>query len=54
MEAISHGGTVLCVLATNGSCCREESEEKLLDLPETKQGGYGGSGKKVFLLNWYV
>ncbi|KAH9948937.1 nucleophile aminohydrolase [Amylocystis lapponica] len=46
MEAISHAGTVLGVLASDGKVTG-----KLLDLSGAKEGGYGGSGEKIFLLN---
>jgi 20S proteasome subunit alpha 3 len=53
MEAISHAGSVLGVLATDGVVLAAEKKVtgKLLDLTATKQGGYGGSGEKIFLLN---
>jgi len=53
MEAISHAGTVLGVLATDGVVLAAEKKVtgKLLDLSEAKAGGYGGSGEKIFLLN---
>ena len=53
MEAISHAGTVLGVLAKDGIVLAAEKKVtgKLLDLSETKSGGYGGSGEKIFLLN---
>jgi 20S proteasome subunit alpha 3 len=56
MEAISHAGTVLGVLATDGVVLAAEKKVtgKLLDLSEAKDGGYGGSGEKIFLLNSYV
>lgn len=56
MEAISHAGTVLGVLAKDGIVLAAEKKVtgKLLDLSETKSGGYGGSGEKIFLLNSYV
>jgi len=56
MEAISHAGTVLGVLATDGVVLAAEKKVtgKLLDLSEAKEGGYGGSGEKIFLLNSYV
>jgi Proteasome subunit len=56
MEAISHAGTVLGVLATDGVVLAAEKKVtgKLLDLSEAKAGGYGGSGEKIFLLNSYV
>lgn len=53
MEAISHAGTVLAVLATDGVVLAAEKKVtgKLLDLSAEKVGGYGGSGEKIFLLN---
>ncbi|KAI0000473.1 proteasome subunit alpha type 4 [Russula vinacea] len=53
MEAISHAGTVLGVLATDGVVLAAEKKVtgKLLDLSEAKEGRYGGSGEKIFLLN---
>ena len=56
MEAISHAGTVLAVLAKDGVVLAAEKKVtgKLLDLTGTKEGGYGGSGEKIFLLNSYV
>ncbi|KAA1472833.1 N-terminal nucleophile aminohydrolase [Dentipellis sp. KUC8613] len=53
MEAISHAGTVLGVLAKDGVVLAAEKKVtgKLLDLSEAKAGGYGGSGEKIFLLN---
>lgn len=53
MEAISHAGTVLGVLAKDGIVLAAEKKVtgKLLDLSSAKQGGYGGSGEKIFLLN---
>jgi 20S proteasome subunit alpha 3 len=53
MEAISHAGTVLGVLAKDGVVLAAEKKVtgKLLDLTASKQGGYGGSGEKIFLLN---
>ena len=53
MEAISHAGTVLAVLAKDGVVLAAEKKVtgKLLDLSGTKEGGYGGSGEKIFLLN---
>ena len=56
MEAISHAGTVLGVLAADGVVLAAEKKVtgKLLDLSEAKEGGYGGSGEKIFLLNSYV
>lgn len=52
MEAISHAGTVLGVLASDGVVLAAEKKVtgKLLDLSVTKEGGYGGSGEKIFLL----
>lgn len=56
MEAISHAGTVLGVLAKDGIVLAAEKKVtgKLLDLSVAKDGGYGGSGEKIFLLNSYV
>ena len=53
MEAISHAGTVLGVLAKDGVVLAAEKKVtgKLLDLSYSKDGGYGGSGEKIFLLN---
>jgi len=53
MEAISHAGTVLGVLAKDGVVLAAEKKVtgKLLDLSSAKDGGYGGSGEKIFLLN---
>ena len=53
MEAISHAGTVLGVLAKDGVVLAAEKKvtEKLLDLSSAKDGGYGGSGEKIYLLN---
>lgn len=56
MEAISHAGTVLGVLAKDGVVLAAEKKVtgKLLDQSAEKDGGYGGSGEKIFLLNSYV
>ena len=56
MEAISHAGTVLGVLAKDGVVLAAEKKVtgKLLDLSDSKSGGYGGSGEKIYLLNSYV
>lgn len=53
MEAISHAGTVLGVLSKDGIVLAAEKKVtgKLLDLSGAKEGGYGGSGEKIFLLN---
>jgi 20S proteasome subunit alpha 3 len=53
MEAISHAGTVLGVLAKDGVVLAAEKKVtgKLLDLSLAKEGGYGGSGEKIYLLN---
>jgi len=55
MEAISHAGTVLGVLAKDGVVLAAEKRVtgKLLDLSSAKEGGggYGGSGEKMFLIN---
>jgi len=52
-EAISHAGTVLGVLAKDGVVLAAEKRVtgKLLDLSIVKEGGYGGSGEKIFLVN---
>ena len=53
MEAISHAGTVLGVLAKDGVVLAAEKKVtgKLLDLSGASTGGYGGSGEKIFLMN---
>ncbi len=53
MEAISRAGTVLGVLAKDGVVLAAEKKVtgKLLDLTGVKEGGYGGSGEKIYLLN---
>jgi 20S proteasome subunit alpha 3 len=53
MEAISHAGTVIGVLAKDGIVLAAEKKVtgKLLDMGGAKEGGYGGSGEKIFLLN---
>ena len=53
MEAISHAGTVLGVLSKDGVVLAAEKKVtgKLLDMSGAKEGGYGGSGEKIFLLN---
>jgi len=53
MEAISHAGTVLGILAKDGVVLAAEKKVtgKLLDLSGARDGGYGGSGEKIFLLN---
>lgn len=53
MEAISHAGTALGILAKDGVVLAAEKKVtgKLLDLSGAKEGGYGGSGEKIFLLN---
>lgn len=53
MEAISHAGTVLGVLSKDGVVLAAEKKVtgKLLDMSIAKEGGYGGSGEKIFLLN---
>ncbi|KDQ55833.1 hypothetical protein JAAARDRAFT_159252 [Jaapia argillacea MUCL 33604] len=53
MEAISHAGTVLGVLAKDGVVLAAEKKVtgKLLDMSGAREGGYGGSGEKIFLLN---
>lgn len=56
MEAISHAGTVIGILASDGVVLAGEKKvtSKLLDLSVSKDGGYGGSGEKIFLLNRFV
>ena len=56
MEAISHAGTVIGILAKDGVVLAAEKKVtgKLLDTSDIKEGGYGGSGEKLFLLNSYV
>lgn len=56
MEAISHAGTVIGVLAKDGVVLAAEKKVtgKLLDLSGAIEGGYGGSGEKIYLLNSYV
>ena|ERR1700761_5932520 len=56
MEAISHAGTVLAILTKEGIVIAAEKKVtgKLLDLSGAKEGGYGGSGEKIFLLNSFV
>jgi len=56
MEAISHAGTVLGVLSKDGIVLAAEKKitGKLLDMTISKDGGYGGSGEKIFLVNKYV
>ncbi|CDZ96506.1 proteasome subunit alpha type 4 [Phaffia rhodozyma] len=59
MEAISHAGSVMAILATDGVVVAAEKKVtgKLLDLSMTKGGGAEGDaawaagGEKVFLLN---
>lgn len=60
MEAISHAGSVLAILATDGVVVAAEKKVtgKLLDLGLTKGGGgaegdaaWAAGGEKVFLLN---
>lgn len=53
MEAISLAGTVVGILSKEGIVIAAEKKVtgKLLDLTSTKEGGYGGSGEKIFLLN---
>ncbi|KZS98597.1 putative PRE9-20S proteasome subunit Y13 [Sistotremastrum niveocremeum HHB9708] len=53
MEAISHAGTVLGILAKDGIVLAAEKKVtgKLLDLSVTKEVGYGGNGEKIFMLN---
>lgn len=54
MEAISHAGTVIGVLAKDGVVLAAEKKVvgKLLDLSVVKASG--ASGEKIFLLNTYV
>ncbi|TDL26110.1 N-terminal nucleophile aminohydrolase [Rickenella mellea] len=56
MEAISHAGTVLGVLAKDGVVLAAEKKVtgKLLDLSAASTGGFGGSGEKIFMLNTNV
>lgn len=56
MEAISHAGTVLGVLAKDGVVLAAEKKVtgKLLDLSGASKGGYGGGGEKIFTLNTYA
>ena len=44
------------VLAKDGVVLAAEKKVtgKLLDMSGAKEGGYGGSGEKIFLLNSYV
>ena len=53
MEAISHAGTILGVLAKDDVVLAAEKKVtgKLLNLSSAKDGGYGGSGEKIYLLN---
>ena len=53
IDAISHAGTVLGVLSKDGVVLAVEKKVtgKLLDMSIAKEGGYCGSGKKIFLLN---
>ncbi|CAE6480493.1 unnamed protein product [Rhizoctonia solani] len=53
MEAIAHAGTVIGVLSKEGVVLAAEKKVtgKLLDTSVVKEGGYGGSGEKIFLLN---
>ncbi|VDB95988.1 unnamed protein product [Peniophora sp. CBMAI 1063] len=53
MEAISHAGTVMGILAKDGIVLAAEKKVtgKLLDQSAEKEGSYGGSGEKIFLLN---
>ena len=53
MEAISHAGTVLGVQSKEGIVLAAEKKVtgKLLDLSGAREGGYGGSGEKIYLLN---
>ena len=53
LSLISHAGTVLGVLAKESVvlAAGKKVTGKLLDLSYTKEGGYGGSGEKIFLLN---
>ena len=56
MEAISHAGTVMGILAKDGIVLAAEKKVtgKLLDQSAEKEGSYGGSGEKIFLLNSWV
>jgi 20S proteasome subunit alpha 3 len=63
MEAISHAGSVLAILATDGVVVAAEKKVtgKLLDLGLTRGGGgeggdtaWAAGGEKVFLLNKYA
>lgn len=56
MEAISHAGIVLGVLATDGVVLAAEKKVtgKLLDLSSAKDSGTSGGGEKIFLLNRYA
>jgi 20S proteasome subunit alpha 3 len=56
MEAISHAGIVLGVLATDGVVLAAEKKVtgKLLDLSSAKDSGTSGGGEKIFLLNRYT
>ncbi|CAE6522219.1 Proteasome subunit alpha type-3 [Rhizoctonia solani] len=53
MEAIAHAGTVIGVQSKEGVVLAAEKKVtgKLLDTSVVKEGGYGGSGEKIFLLN---
>lgn len=53
METISHAGTVIGILAKDGIVLAAEKKVtgKLLDTSGAREGGYGGSGEKIFLLN---
>ncbi|KAG9123985.1 hypothetical protein FRC07_013289 [Ceratobasidium sp. 392] len=53
MEAIAHAGTVIGVQSKEGVILAAEKKVtgKLLDTTVVKEGGYGGSGEKIFLLN---
>lgn len=54
MEAISHAGTVIGLLAKDGVVIAAEKKVvgKLLDISVVKAAG--ASGEKIFLLNKYV
>lgn len=58
VEAISRAETVLGVLATDGVALSAAAEKKVtgkpIDLSDAKEGGYRGTGEKIFLLNSYV
>jgi len=53
LEAISHAGSILCILEKDSVVLAAEKKVtgKLLHLSSAKDGGYGGSGEKIYLLN---